>query len=149
MIYEKSAQAIVIYKNKILTTQEIIYGNVRQSLPKGHIEKGEDLIDCAIRETKEETGVTLSRKQFVKYFPKYKIKFKTPDGKKIVKTIYQLLFVVQDMGNIEYHEERILNIEYMEIDDFITKCSYDNVKKVVLKVVKYLKKQNKKRSKVR
>ena len=144
MNYEKSAQAIVVYKNSVLTTQELIYGNVRLSLPKGHIEKGEDLIDCAIRETREETGVILLREQFVKYIPKYKVKFKTPNGIKIVKTIFPLLFIVQDMGRIEYQEKRIIDIEYMDMDDFINKCSYVNVRKIMLKVTKYFRKQNKK-----
>lgn len=43
--------------NEILITQS--YGR-HWGLPKGHLEKDENCIDCAIRETLEETGIELS-----------------------------------------------------------------------------------------
>lgn len=33
------------------------------NIPKGHVENGEDLLTCAIREFSEETGLTLTQKQ--------------------------------------------------------------------------------------
>lgn len=140
MKYEKSAQAVVICENKILCTEEIIFENVRLSLPKGHIEKNESIVSCAIRECDEETGIKISKKDFVKVFRKYRVKFQTPDHKVITKYIYPVLFVTQNEDKPIYKEKRILNISYMDIDDFISKCSYDTVKKVAQKAKKYQKK---------
>ena len=61
MIEEKSAMAVVIYKQMILTIHEVIFGNVKISLPKGHIEANETVIECAIREAFEETNIKIGR----------------------------------------------------------------------------------------
>lgn len=140
MKYEKSAQAVVICQNKILCTEEIIFENLRLSLPKGHIEKNEDIISCAIRECDEETGIKLCKKNFVKVFLKYRIRFKMPDQKVVTKYIYPVLFIVEKEEKPIYKEKRILKISYMDIDEFISKCSYDTVRKVAKKAKKYHKK---------
>jgi ADP-ribose pyrophosphatase YjhB (NUDIX family) len=67
MISETSAIAVVICNNKILTTHEMIYGDLKISLPKGHSENEESIIYCAIRETFEETNIIINHKQ-VKVF---------------------------------------------------------------------------------
>lgn len=54
----KSAGLVIIYDNKILLghpTGSKWYGSY--SFPKGHIENGEDKMEAAIRETKEEVGL--------------------------------------------------------------------------------------------
>jgi len=57
-----SAGLVIIYDNKILlghTTGRKWYGSY--SIPKGMIESGESAIDAAIRETKEELGISISK----------------------------------------------------------------------------------------
>ena len=39
-------------------------------------------------------------------------------------------------GNFIAKEERILEIKYLEIDDFLLMCSYDNVKEMVKDYIK-------------
>jgi 8-oxo-dGTP pyrophosphatase MutT (NUDIX family) len=46
---------IVVYNGLVLLLQRLRRGEVR--LPKGHIEPGETVADCAIREVREETGL--------------------------------------------------------------------------------------------
>jgi 8-oxo-dGTP pyrophosphatase MutT (NUDIX family) len=57
-----SAGLVIIYDNKILlghTTGRQWYGSY--SIPKGMIESGESALDAAIRETKEELGISVSK----------------------------------------------------------------------------------------
>ena len=57
-----SAGLAIIYDNKILlahTTSRGWYGSY--GIPKGGIDKGESKLDAAIRETKEEVGITISK----------------------------------------------------------------------------------------
>lgn len=64
-----SAGLIIIQNNKILLchpTGRGWWGTY--SIPKGEVEEGEDLLDAAIRETEEETGI------------KVNVKYKEPDG---------------------------------------------------------------------
>lgn len=55
---KESAGLVILYDNKILLahpTGQRWYGTY--SIPKGHIEEGEDRLDAAIRETQEEIGL--------------------------------------------------------------------------------------------
>ena len=59
---KKSAGLAIIYDNKILlahTTSRGWFGSY--SIPKGGIDKSESNLDAAIRETKEEVGITIPK----------------------------------------------------------------------------------------
>lgn len=57
---------VLIYKEgKILLGKRIVpHGKDMWSFPGGHLEYQEDLKDCAIRETKEETGIEVKDLEF-------------------------------------------------------------------------------------
>lgn len=128
---EESAMAIVFYKNKILATKELIYGKEVISCPKGHIENDETHMETAIRECFEETNVILTLEDYVKEGTPYQIRFMDHHNKAVLKTIYPVCFQTQEEGNLISKEKRILEIQYMDIDDFLLKCSYENVKEMV------------------
>lgn len=133
---EESAMAIVFYKNKILSTKELIYGKEIISCPKGHIENKETHVETAIRECFEETNVILTFNNYITEGTPYNIKFMDHHNKPVLKTIYPVYFQIQEEGNFIAKEERILEIKYLEIDDFLLMCSYDNVKEMVKDYIK-------------
>lgn len=49
--------------NILLVKHKNIFSNCSLSIPKGHIKKGETFLDCAIRETYEETGIRFDKTQ--------------------------------------------------------------------------------------
>src|SRR5687767_6847471 len=49
----------------LLAKRKGSHGDGDYSMPGGHLEFGESLIDCAIRETKEETGIEIESIRFV------------------------------------------------------------------------------------
>jgi len=58
-----SAGLVIIQDNKILLVHPTNSPWWKTySIPKGHVDDGEDLIDTAIRETFEETGLNIKRK---------------------------------------------------------------------------------------
>ena len=122
--------AVVICQNKVLATVENIYGKPVLSLPKGHVELGETVLDAAIRECYEETDVRLCERDAVRELPSYSYNFTTPDGVLICKTITPILFVLQTMPTPRAKEERISKAEFIPIDDFAQRCNYDNVRKI-------------------
>ncbi|MCM1130719.1 MAG: GNAT family N-acetyltransferase [Roseburia sp.] len=130
-VKEESAMAIVFCKNKILTTRELIYGKEVISCPKGHIENNETHMETAIRECYEETNVIITRENYVKEGIPYTIKFMNHHNKAVLKTIYPVCFQTQEEGDLISKEERIIEIKYMDIDEFLLKCSYDNVKEMI------------------
>lgn len=131
---ELSAMAVVVCGDKILATNEIIYGNNVLSLPKGHKEEGETLVETAIRECFEETGVVLTENNLVKELPSFSYEFFTPTNEMIRKTIVPLLFNVAVCDDPLHKEKRIMSVQWMKISEFLEKCKYQNVKDVVLKI---------------
>ena len=128
---EQSAMAVVLCKGKILATVEDIYGRNVLSLPKGHNEQGETLLQTAIRECFEETNIVLTEENLVKALTPYSYQFSTPSNKLVQKTIAPFLFEVESEGQPIAKEKRMISVGWMEISEFLQKCSYDNVKTIV------------------
>lgn len=124
---ELSAMAIVKCADKILTTNELIYGKAVRSLPKGHKEKDERVTQTAIRECYEETNVVVREKNLVKKLAPWSYEFISPTKKLIKKTIMPFFFEIKDFGDPRAKEERILSVDWMTVEDFIKECPYDNV----------------------
>lgn len=59
------------------------------SIPKGHVEDGEDLLETAIRETQEEVGILVDMEDFVSLEP-YFIDYKDKSGN-LYKRVYYFL----------------------------------------------------------
>jgi ADP-ribose pyrophosphatase YjhB (NUDIX family) len=59
------------------------------SIPKGHIESGEDILEAAIRETREEVGITIDPEDILFKEPNF-IDYKDKKGK-IFKRVYYFL----------------------------------------------------------
>ena len=56
-------------------------------MPKGHLENGESLIDCAIRETFEETNIVIYYNQFYRELSNFEIIAHTKKlGLEVIKT---------------------------------------------------------------
>ena len=129
--YEQSAMAVVLYENKILCTLEEIYGKSVLSLPKGHVETGETVLETAIRECFEETDIILTSEEAVKELKPYSYSFKTPDGHQICKSLNPVLFRLSKEQSPRAKEKRILEVKFMDVNAFINECPYDNVVNLV------------------
>lgn len=128
---EKSAMALVLCNGKILATEEDIYGRVVLSLPKGHIEKGENAIGAAIRECFEETGVVLQVSDVSFEVEPFSYHFSDLQGATVKKTIYIVVFAVDTILPTRITEKRIKSAKFWEVQDFLQRCSYQNVKNTV------------------
>lgn len=128
---ELSAMAVVFCRERILTTTEMIYGKETLSLPKGHKEAQESLIETAIRECREETGVSIDRRDLVRELPSYHYDFSTPSGQLIRKVIVPFLFEVESEEAPVPQESRIVSVQWMDKTHFLASCSHDQVKAIV------------------
>ena len=114
MIEATSCGGVVIYRGKIL----LLYKNYKNRydgwvLPKGTVEEGENHMETATREVKEETGADA---EIITYLGTSNYEFSTPDDK-ISKTVYWYLMsgnsfyskpqkeeFFSDSGFYKYHE---------------------------------------------
>ena len=90
MIEATSCGGVVIFRGKIL----LLYKNYKNKyegwvLPKGTVEEGEEYKETAVREVKEETGVSAS---IIKYVGKSQYTFNTSSDT-IVKDVHWYLMM--------------------------------------------------------
>ncbi len=128
---ELSAMAVVLYGESILVTNELIYGKETLSMPKGHKEEGESLVETAIRECFEETNIIITKNDLVRELTSYSYEFLTPSNKLIRKTIVPFLFKGNDKGEPLAKEKRMISVKWMNKDEFLDKCTHENVRNVV------------------
>ncbi len=128
---EESAMAVVICKGQILTTNEMVFGTEKLSLPKGHVEENETAVEASARECLEETNVRIDKADLVKELTPYSYEFLTPANKLIRKTLTPYLFELKEFGDPMPKEERMLSVQWMDVEEFLSLCSYENVKAVV------------------
>jgi ADP-ribose pyrophosphatase YjhB (NUDIX family) len=101
-----SAGLVIIYNNKILLahpTNAPWYGSF--SIPKGEINEAEDLLDAAIRETKEEIGVKYGR-TYIDQTP-HMIEYKDKKGKTYKIVWYFIIKVPAPPMEIELQLEEV------------------------------------------
>ena len=131
--YEQSAMAVVLFDGKILCTVEDIYGKNVLSLPKGHVEAGETVLETAIRECFEETDVVLMPDDAIQQLEPYSYSFTTPQGQKICKTLCPVLFRLSKEQTPRAKERRIREAKFVEVAEFARNCSYDSIRALVEK----------------
>ena len=136
--FEVSAMAVVLCNGKILTTNEIISGKNVLSLPKGHQEKDEDLLQTAIRECFEETDIVIDRKDCIKKLTPFTYGFLSQDNQLIKKINHPYLFSVRFEGTPAIKEERIIAVRWMEIKEFQRVCTHANIKKLIDEVLELI-----------
>lgn len=136
MTYEKSCGAIVYRKHygntEILLIKHINSGH--WSFPKGHVEEGENEMETALREVREETGIDIlidpTFRETVTYFPR-------KDTQKVV------VYFIGKAKNCYDHipqEDEIAEMRWVDIGHALQILTYENDKTIVSKARMAIKK---------
>ena len=117
----KTAGGVVINKHGLVLIVNQ-HGN-SWSLPKGHIDEGEEKLEAATREIYEESGV--SELTLIKELPsyeRYKISLDGGDDKSELKTIYMFLFTTEqeELKPIDPDNPEARWIEPTKVNNFLT-----------------------------
>lgn len=135
MIKEKSCGAVIykIENNQIyVLLEKMKMGHI--SLPKGHMEEGEDEIQTATREIKEETNldvqIDISFREEVEYFP----------SPRVLKKVVFFISEYKD-GELIPQEEEVNECYFLKGEDALKELTYNTDKEVVKKALIFI--QNK------
>jgi bis(5'-nucleosidyl)-tetraphosphatase len=135
---ETSAGIVVFFnddnENLFLLLQYNKKGESYWGLPKGHVENNEDLIDTAIRETKEETGLDIKPMNGFMTTTNYKFR----ENEEIINKTAYFFLGESYTKNVNLSNEHV-DFIWLNYDDAVNKLTYDNDKKVFVKVKKFLK----------
>lgn len=86
-----SAGLVIIQNNQLLLVHPTNSPWWRTySIPKGGVDKGEDILDAAIRETKEETGIKIKKSEILNPGETLHINYKDESGKTYKRVYYFL-----------------------------------------------------------
>ena len=105
----------------------------RWTIPKGHIEEGENARQTAEREIREETG--LAEMKVMDWLGK--INFRYRRGNSLVLMTTEI-FLVQALGNTDKvrSEEWMTNLSWLPANDALDKIEYDDIGKLILLALK-------------
>ncbi|MDO8584351.1 MAG: NUDIX domain-containing protein [bacterium] len=106
------------------------------TLPKGHQERGESLVETAIREIREETGLTDLR--YLAPLGKTSFRFRA-EGKLIEKHVYFFLF--QAAPDAKEHltgEEAIWEAIWVPMEKVLETCGYKNLERLLNKAMRII-----------
>lgn len=102
------------------------------SFPKGHVEKGETETETALREVKEETGLSIELfdgfREMVTYSPRPGIK----------KDVVYFLGFARDSRTTR-QEEEISEIRWIDLDQTYDYLTYDNDRRLIKSAKRYMK----------
>jgi len=117
-----SCMSIVILKNK----KVLVLDNGEKVFPKGHLEEGESLIDCAIRELQEEAGIKVTANECLGEIDRFSFYF---DGEKSQKYIYVYLFSIDKKQEINVNkEEGFVDGQWYDLDNALKILTHDDAK---------------------
>lgn len=131
MKHEKACGTIVINDNKVLVIQQ------KQGFwgfPKGHMEQGENEIETAVRETKEETNLDVIIEDKTRFCLTYFI-----EDNNIHKEVVYFVAKVDGKVDIKPQIEEVNSIAWIDIAKVEDILTFDNLKelwKVVLNHIK-------------
>ena len=124
---EKCCGCIIIENNKVL----LVYEKNRNfwGFPKGHMEKGENEIETALREVKEEVGLDV---EIIDKERRYILNYIIRD--EIDKTTVLYLAIPKNK-EIVMQESEIEKVKWCDFEEALETLTFDNSKEVFKKVI--------------
>ena len=132
MQYEYCSGAVLYTEvNHVINYVLVVEIDGHCGFPKGHIELGEAEIQAALREIKEETGITANISDgFLT-----KIEYAMKNGN-IKQTTY--FCAKYENQTIKFDEHEILNVKLLPFDEALLSLSYQDVKDVLIEANQYI-----------
>lgn len=124
---EKSCGCIIIKNKKVL----LVYEKNRNfwGFPKGHMEEGENEVETALREVKEEVGLDVEIDVTKRYSLNYIIR------DEIDKTTI-LYIAIPKNENLKKQESEIEDIKWCDFNEALNTLTFKNLKELFKKVIK-------------
>lgn len=111
------------------------------TLPKGLVEKGEKPENAALREIKEETGVSGRIETFLDKVELWFVQKEEGETIRHHKIVYHYL-VEYIEGDITHHDFEVNDVKWFTPEEALENCSYEKDKQIIKKAIEYLRLKN-------
>jgi len=123
-VHERSAGGLVMRGEEVLLIA--IAGGQRWQLPKGHVEAGESAEQAAVREVREETGVT---GRPVASLPTIEYWF-VQAGQRVHKHVHYYLLDYESGSETDFDPSEVSSAEWFSWDDALARLTFENERRV-------------------
>ncbi|RPH53895.1 NUDIX hydrolase [bacterium] len=125
--HHRSAGGLVVRESLILliSTQE----GKRWQLPKGHIEEGETPEEAAVREVREETGVT---GRILAPLPPVEYWYIEKGRRRVHKTVEYYLLSYVSGNTADFDAREVSGADWFSWEEGLARLSFENERRVVL-----------------
>lgn len=136
VVQEPTAGGIIFRRNKANNEIQFLLiqdSKGRYTVPKGHIEPGEQAKETAAREITEETG--LQEMKVMNWLGKIHFRYRRTDSLVLMTTEIFLVQALGDTDNLK-PEEWMTGIKWLSANDSLDKIEYDDIGKLMLIALK-------------
>ncbi|HEY2632769.1 MAG TPA: NUDIX hydrolase [Solirubrobacteraceae bacterium] len=130
---EVSAGGVVIHENRVLAivpSRRAADGSAVLALPKGHLDGAETAAQAAVREVREETGVTaelIGELGEVRYWY-------MRERKRVAKSVYFFLFGYVG-GDLRDHDDEVVEARWIGLDEAQRELTYQGERDMVARAL--------------
>jgi 8-oxo-dGTP pyrophosphatase MutT (NUDIX family) len=143
VVRERSAGGVVVRDGEIVVivpTRRASDGSKVLALPKGHIDPGENEIEAATREVREETGIVA---ELVRELGESRYWYRR-EGKTIPKSVMFFLFDYVE-GDTADHDDEVEEARWIALADAQRELSHAAEREIVARAAAYLEESRKDR----
>jgi 8-oxo-dGTP pyrophosphatase MutT (NUDIX family) len=133
---ERSAGGVVVRDDQIVVivpTRRAADGSRVLGLPKGHIDPGENALQAAQREVREETGI---ESEFVKDLGEVRYHYRR-GGRVIKKSVHFYLFQYV-AGRTDDHDDEVEEARWIDLEEARTTLSYEGEREMADRALAFL-----------